>query len=586
SNATSMTEDDAPDEVQGFLFGKLKEIHPDLEDNLKEFRKHLIESTNDMVPLKVWELQDLSFQAASRIVSSPVYDALNILRDISQNFPIKARSLTKIALNQDMRKEIKENQKHFAETLGIQPGDASLYINGLHIDLETDNLFSITETLKMEGKMIDGLHNLGIEDADLSKFIRLQVHPVDDSYALDIRHASVIWANNIELDPMYSSWPFSCQELLRPAFPGVVRQIKRNFFNLVIFIDPAQEEAVDFVKLAELFYRHHVPLRIGFVFVFNTEEVDENEDAGAALWRAFNYIAEESDTTQAFISMTSMYNKVKDGEVLTVDHVTTVLRNEFPRADIEAILGVDSEYDKKRQMGTTFYKKTGLGPLPQALFNGVPFSSEEMDAEELETNILQKIMDATSILQRAVFMGLLNDHMDVTDFLMDQPSVVSRINPTILGTERKHLNFVSKGASVHVNEFSTFSYLDSQDKTAVIVDNMNYLRKKDEDVIYAVTIWIIADFDKASGRQLLSNAVKHMKTSSNARLGVIHNPTEEVTEDNTAVSRAILAAFLTQRNTHLRSILSKLLKEDTAKALSSGVKIKEFFVPVMLLKRT
>ncbi|XP_029460576.1 UDP-glucose:glycoprotein glucosyltransferase 2 isoform X2 [Rhinatrema bivittatum] len=580
-NATSMTEDDEPDEVQGFLFDRLKQMYPDLKDNLKEFRKHLIESTNDMVPLKVWELQDLSFQAASKIVSSPLYDALKIMRDISQNFPFKARSLTKNTLNKEMRKEIKENQKHFTEILGIQPGDANLYINGLHIDLETGNLFSILETLKMEGKLIDGLHNLGIKDVDLGKFIKLQVHPVDDSYALDIRHTSVIWVNNIEMDPMYSSWPFSCQELLRPAFPGVIRQIKRNFFNLVIFIDPVQEETVNLVKLAELFYRHNVPLRIGFVFVFNTEEIDGNEDAGAALWRAFNYIAEEYDATQAFISMANIYNKMKDGEVLTMDHLTTVFRNEFPHADVQAILSVHSEYDKKRKAGITFYKKTGLGPLPQALFNGVSFSNDEMDSEELETNILQKIMEATSFLQRAVFMGFLNDHMDVIDFLMDQPNVVSRINPTILETERRHLNFISKGAALNVNDFSTFSYLDSQDKIAVIVNNMNYLRRKDEDVIYAVTIWIIADFDTLSGRQLLYNAVKHMKTSSNARLGVIHNPTSRITENNTAVSRAILAAFLTQPNAYLRSILNKLAKADTAKALSSGVKVKEFLVPGM-----
>lgn len=56
------------------------------------------------------------------------------------------------------------------------------------------------------------------------------------------------------------------------------------------------------------------------------------------------------------------------------------------------------------QAGATFYKKTGLGPLPQALFNGVPFNREEMDAAELETVILQKIIDATGFFQRAVFM--------------------------------------------------------------------------------------------------------------------------------------------------------------------------------------
>lgn len=34
---------------------------------------------------------DLSFQAAARIMSSPAYDALKVMKDIAQNFPIRAR---------------------------------------------------------------------------------------------------------------------------------------------------------------------------------------------------------------------------------------------------------------------------------------------------------------------------------------------------------------------------------------------------------------------------------------------------------------------------------------------------------------
>lgn len=34
-------------------------MHPDLKNNLKEFKKHLIETTNNMEPLKVWELQGM-----------------------------------------------------------------------------------------------------------------------------------------------------------------------------------------------------------------------------------------------------------------------------------------------------------------------------------------------------------------------------------------------------------------------------------------------------------------------------------------------------------------------------------------------
>lgn len=56
------------------------------------------------------------------------------------------------------------------------------------------------------------------------------------------------------------------------------------------------------------------------------------------------------------------------------------------------------------QDGALFYKMSGLGALPLALFNGVPLSPDEMDPDELETVILQRIMDTTSSLQRAVFM--------------------------------------------------------------------------------------------------------------------------------------------------------------------------------------
>lgn len=34
-----------------------RDLHPSLEGRLKELRKHLVESTNEMAPLKVWQLQ-------------------------------------------------------------------------------------------------------------------------------------------------------------------------------------------------------------------------------------------------------------------------------------------------------------------------------------------------------------------------------------------------------------------------------------------------------------------------------------------------------------------------------------------------
>ncbi|XP_007441084.1 UDP-glucose:glycoprotein glucosyltransferase 2, partial [Python bivittatus] len=470
---------------------------------------------------------------------------------------------------------------HLRESLELQPGEARLFLNGLPIDLDLRDPFSILETLKTEGKVMHILHSLGIKGDLPSKFMRLAAQAQDASYALDIRHSSIVWVNNIETDPMYNKWPSSFQELLKPAYAGMMRQIRRNLYNMVLFIDPLQEEAAGFMKLIEIIYTQKVPLRIGFVFILNTDKVvDGNEDAGVALWRAFNYVAEEVDIPQAFVSVINMYHEVKDGGVLSVDHVKRVLRRQFPHADMEEILGVDSDYDHKRKAGAMFYKKTGLGPLPQALFNGVPFNRKEMNIAELETSLL-KIMDATEAFQRAVFMGLLNDHKDAVDFIMEQQNIVSHINDRILGDEKRYLNFESPSVPVDTNDYSTFSFLDSQDKTFVISENMNYVTRQDDALIYPVTIWIVADYDKPDGRQLLSTALKHLKTSSHIQLGIVNNPTSKITEDNTIIARAIMAAFLTQKNSNLKNFLGRILKDETAGALAAGTKIKKFFFPGM-----
>ncbi|XP_026784150.3 UDP-glucose:glycoprotein glucosyltransferase 2 isoform X1 [Pangasianodon hypophthalmus] len=583
SKSTASFEEDDTDDVQGFLFGKLRESHPELREQLGELRRHLLESTNDMAPLKVWELQDLSFQAATRIMSVPKFDSLKLMRDLSQNFPSKARSLTRVAVNQEMRKEIEENQKRLSKSLGIHPGDASLYINGMHIDLDLHNPFSLLDIIRGEAKLLEGLHSLGITGTTLGKFLRLPVTTVEDSYALDIRHAAIMWVNDIETDSTYRNWPSSIQELLRATFPGVIRQVRRNFFNLVLFLDPVQEDSIELVKLAELFYKHKIPLRIGFVFVVNTDEkVDGYMDAGVAFFRVLNYITEEYDVTQAFLSMVSMYNKVDVGDSLSVDTVTAYLKKKFPKANAAKILGVDSSYDDKRRAGAVFYRKSGLGALPVGLFNGVPLSTDEMDPDELETILLQHIMEATNFFQRAVFTGQISEGTDVVDFLMEQPNVVPRINPLILNSDRRYLDFTASPVADDWDDSTMFSFLDSKDKTAVVSKRVKYLTKHEEEMVYGVTFWIVADIEQASGRQILLNALKHMKSSSSSsRVGVINNPSDQPTEDNSSLYRAIWASFLTQSTKNTLEFTLKLLKEESVQLLTQGTKIKELLLKGM-----
>uniref|UniRef100_A0A9J8AA45 UDP-glucose ceramide glucosyltransferase-like 1 n=1 Tax=Cyprinus carpio carpio TaxID=630221 RepID=A0A9J8AA45_CYPCA len=558
---------DENDEVQGFLFGKLKKSHPELQEELGELRKHLLESTNDMTPLKVWELQDLSFQAASLIMTVSKFDSLKLMQDLSQNFPSRARSLTRVAVNQDMKKEIEENQK-VSESMGIHPGDAGLFINGIHVDLDLHNPFSILDILRTEAKILQGLHNLGIRGSSISKFLHLPSSTtLEDGYALDIRHTSIMWVNDIEKDSMYRHWPSSLQELLRATFPGVIRQIRRNFYNLVLFLDPVQEESIELVKLAELFYKHNIPLRyvIGFVLVVSADDkVDGYLDAGVALFRLLNYISEEYDEAQAFTSM--IFNRVEVGETLSVDTVTAYLKKKFPKANAARILGVDSSYDDNRKAGGGFYRKSGLGALPVGLFNGVPLSSEEMDPEELETVLLQKIMETTNFFQRAI-----TESVDVVDFLMEQANVVPRINPLILSSERRYLDFTSSPGS---------PLMTPPDPNQCQYQSLKTYPKCGF-VLYGGTVWIVADIEQPPGRQLLRNALKHMKSSSSScRVGVINNPSGKPTEDNSSLYRAIWASLLTQSSKNTLDFTLKLLKEENVELLKQGTKIKHLLKQV------
>lgn len=93
------------------MFTKLKLLHPDSVAKLDELKKALLDETKEMAPLKVWQLQELSLQAAERIVTATRDESLKIMAQLAQNFPLLARSLVRTTVRAALKKEIKTNQK-------------------------------------------------------------------------------------------------------------------------------------------------------------------------------------------------------------------------------------------------------------------------------------------------------------------------------------------------------------------------------------------------------------------------------------------------------------------------------------------
>ena len=66
---------------------------------------------------------------------------------------------------------------------------------------------------------------------------------------------------------MYERWPTGVMEMLRPTFPGMMRSVRKNFFNIVVICDPAKAKCRPVLKMLESFYMHSAPTRIGEYFL-------------------------------------------------------------------------------------------------------------------------------------------------------------------------------------------------------------------------------------------------------------------------------------------------------------------------------
>lgn len=104
------------------------------------------------------------------------------------------------------------------------------------------------------------------------------------------------------------------------------------------------------------------------------------------------------------------------------------------KADLEEVLGEDSDYDVGRQLTKDLLRRTGFRKLPQVLLNGIALDQSSLNSDDFEEAVLSELMRQTSTLQKALFKGEMKEEDNVLDFLMSQPNVMPRLNDRVLNT--------------------------------------------------------------------------------------------------------------------------------------------------------
>jgi len=575
-DAGSDSDDEEADGVdtEGIVFSKLRELHPELKTELKEFRTHLFESATEITPFKVWELQDLSYQASEKILtlaSTGPEEALTYLRDISQNFPTMARSLARLPVSSEFKKEVKRNKEKFAMH-SIPDGESLLYLNGLAVDMEIYDVFTLLDVMTSEARLVEGLHALGMKGTKMQKILQLDLKEGDDlSYAVDIRHDAVEYLNDLATDKTYRNWPDSIQDMLRPQFPGMLRHIAKNIFHLIFVVDPVSADSKALLKMAEAFLVHKAPLRLGIVFSTKKDaRVDGFVDPGVALVRAFQLIALDKNNGKALSFLTDVYEKIGSAE-LTSDAVIAEFSRQYPDEDKELLFGEDSDYDNIRKLGNRFVHSTGLSSLPQVLVNGVPLDTD-MFGDNFEEAVVMAVMKQTETIQTAVYKGQVSDRTDILNWWMEKDNVLPRLNSKILAPPTLKVDLTGSAEKEMVRSPALAAELSVRDLTSAIADGLAYVTRKDEKAAKSVTMWVVADLETIKGRELMYTAVKHVKaTQDNMRLSIIFNPSSTETDQN-RINRAVFVALQTLPMGIAKSLVTKLVKEENAQGLLEGTK--------------
>eukprot|EP00116_Pleurobrachia_bachei_P003031 sb/3463293/ len=276
------------DEFEGFRFGFLREKYPDSVADLNKLKEFLVDAKDAMKPLKAWQISELGakhthththiplhpgMQAAQKVVSAPGEEPLAVLAKYSQNLPSLARSLSRTAVTPELRKEIKENQE-VLQRYNVKEGDSVLLLNGMLIDLENADPFSLLKKLKSEAKTVGGLSSLkDVGFSEVNNLLKSDLYKKGIKYGIDMRDPAVLYINNLERDRDYHHWPRDLHELLRPSYPGMLKHLRRNINNVVMVVKPSDPRSGVLFRLAALLLENSTPVRIGFV-VTGSEPID------------------------------------------------------------------------------------------------------------------------------------------------------------------------------------------------------------------------------------------------------------------------------------------------------------------------
>ena len=286
-----------------YIKEQIAKKHPELKTQLEDVYSKLFqrdesqttlgsESSDAEKPAKVTDLDPIALDSLSLKAMQTIFESdspIRALRDISQNLPTVAPLLSLTELT-DVSTEYLE--RYSAQFEG---GSPMLILNGRHIDIENLDPFDVLKIISEEIDKYKSLQEVGLEASKsilsaLGRKVKSELKNDFSGITQGFSHAQIqeylladldtgfspkidlMWkdvvtiVNDLETDAAYSRWPKRVRDLLKPTWPGQLTPVAKNFFTLVLVLDPASDtEGVRMLdQLARIILGNSIPIRLAY----------------------------------------------------------------------------------------------------------------------------------------------------------------------------------------------------------------------------------------------------------------------------------------------------------------------------------
>ncbi|KAI8384821.1 UDP-glucose:glycoprotein glucosyltransferase-domain-containing protein [Radiomyces spectabilis] len=521
----------------------------------KKISQRLFEETKPTIePLTPKEIRDLALKATQFVALSE--NPLSSLTQLSQDFPKYAQSISQIELEEKFR-SVNDPESP------LHPGLNAMWLNGLEVDMDKVDPFFFIRALQTERKLMDKFQSLGINASQALDILSHEALVAQSANTgmeeiYDVRDSAeqptTIWWNDLEKDKRYKEWTSNLYDMLRPVYPGQLRAIRRNVYNLLMIEDLSTLTSLNRIKDdIQHMIKQGTPIRFGIMPLVDADEYS----ASTITAKLLHYVITEYGKSQGMTFLNEIANKLsidnlKSSTPGLVEEVFTFVMSKAGKPKSGDSMTFEDVLDSRReyaQRARAFAKRMGVSQSTNVytmFLNGKYLEYD--DTKALPRILLQALNEQTQLVAGNIYMGQIRQTTNVYEFLLTQPYVAPSRNPYIIVTEDRPLHMLP------VYEPS---------------DSLKYLYYVHSGAKPTVNVWVIANFNKVAGVKLALEAMSFLENNEQARVALIHNTAD--------TSGADVSGFTEKKNVPFSSVLYQYTAQHKA-----GVEdLKKLFAHVL-----